>query len=303
MKVLKSALAVSMVLATMGTAMASTGGTGITGTRHDYATRTNYLGSQTGGRAGLANSAGQCMYCHTPHSATTTNLLWNKELGNTSYTWDISLTDGGTTFATLAAGYKGPSVKCLACHDGAVAIGDVALARGSLNATLNSFKVGDIPTSYSTTISTATFTSTAQRPQFIIGSAGSLAGTHPIGMPYPLANAVGTYNGVTTGGSVVLNEFQANPHQISSGSAGGGLAVSASYPAANGAGNQAALIKLYQDNGTNISAGTSAGLTGMECSTCHDPHNKQTVDDWMLRGTNNGSTQASGYICLQCHIK
>lgn len=303
MKLLKSALLVSLAFGTVGTAFASSGGTGILNTRHDYATRTNYLGSMTdAGRAGKANTAGQCTYCHTPHSAITTALLWNKTMSANTFTWDISATDGGTATATLAVGYKGPSVKCLACHDGSVAIGDVALYRGGLNKVANSFKMGDQPTNYVDGTVTKNFTSTDTRPQFVIGSGGNLKGTHPIGMPYPLDNAVGTYNGVTTGGGVVLGEFVANPHQISNGSLGGGLVSSAKFPETAGGGNQVSLVKLYTDNGQTVAGGTAAGVTGMECSTCHDPHNKQTVDDWMLRGTANG-VKANGYICTQCHIK
>lgn len=303
MKVLQSVAAVSLAFATVGVAWASTGGAGITNTRHDYATRTNYLGTQTAtGRAGKANTAGQCSYCHTPHSAITTALLWNKTMSTNAFTWDISATDGGTATATLEVGYKGPSVKCLACHDGSVAIGDVALYRGGLNKVANTFKVGDQPTDFVDGTLTKNFTSSDTRPQFVIGAGGNLKGTHPIGMPYPLGNAVGTYNGVTTGGSVVLDEFVANPHQISNGSKGGGLSASSQFPKANGLGNQNAMIKLYVDNGSVITGGTAAGVTGMECSTCHDPHNKQTVDDWMLRGTNNG-VASNGYICTQCHIK
>lgn len=303
MKVLKSVLAVTLAFATTGVALASKGGEGIYNTRHDYATRTNYLGTiADAGRAGKKNTAGQCSYCHTPHSAITTALLWNKTASANSFSWDISKTDGGTNTATLAVGYKGPSVKCLACHDGSVAIGDVGLYRGSLAKVANTFKVGDIPTSFVDGTLTKNFTSSDQRPQFVIGSGGNLKGTHPIGMPYPFGQAVNTYNGVTTGSGVAVNEFAANPHQVSTTSMGGGLVASSSYPAALGTGNQTSLVKLYTDTGGVITAGPTAGTTGMECSTCHDPHNKQTVDDWMLRGTNNG-TVTEGYICTQCHLK
>ncbi len=301
MKLLKGAMLVSLAFGTTGVALASSGGAGIYNTRHDYATRSNYLGSQSD-RPGQANTAGQCMYCHTPHSAITTALLWNKTMSANTFTWDISATDGGTETATLAVGYKGPSVKCLACHDGSVAIGDVALYRGGLNKTANTFKVGGIPTDYVDGTVTKTFTSADQRPQFVIGSGGNMKGTHPVGMPYPFGQVQNTYNGKTTGSGVVLSEFVSDPHQITNGSLGGGLSSSNTFPSAAGGGNQVALIKLYHDNGEVVTGGTAAGTTGIECSSCHDPHNKQTVDDWMLRGTNNG-VKENGYICTQCHIK
>jgi len=60
--------------------------------------------------------------------------------------------------------------------------------------------------------------------------------------------------------------------------------------------------RLFNDDGSgNISAGVVAAKTGMECSSCHDPHNKASVEDLFLRGTLKGTTTA--YICLKCHIK
>ena len=105
-----------------------------------------------------------------------------------------------------------------------------------------------------------------------------MAGNHPVAMPYPLGNAPGSYNGVTTGASAVLSEWVGDP-------------------TANG-------IRLFTDNGTLKVAGTTPGQTGIECSSCHDPHNKQAVDDLFLRGTLTGNTGGpTGYICLKCHQK
>jgi len=301
MKVSKSVLAVSLALATCGAAMASSGGAGIYNTRHDFAVRSNFLGAQTL-NPGVVNQVGQCSFCHTPHSAQSSLLLWNKSPSTNTFTWDDASTGttGGTAWASMdGSTYKGPTAKCLACHDGSVAIGDVSMYKAKAG-TYNTFLVGDQPTDFGT----KTWASTDARPQYKIGAGGNLNGTHPVGMPYP--NQVGaTYNGVTTGTSVVLGEFQplSVAHQVTGSSLGGGLSSSSAAPVASGGGNQASLIKLYVDDGQNIVAGATAGITGMECSTCHDPHNKQTVDDWLLRGQNQGSTQAGGYICLQCHIK
>jgi len=304
MKVSKSVLAVSLALATCGAAMASSGGNGIYNTRHDFAVRSNFLGAQTGPKGelpGVTNQVGQCAFCHTPHSTQGTLLLWNKSPSTNTFTWqDASTTTGGTTFASMAGStYKGPTAKCLACHDGSVAIGDVSMYKGAPG-TFNTFKVGDQPTDFGT----KTWGTSDARPQYLVGAGGNMKGTHPVGMPYP-DQAGATYNSRTIGSYVALGEFQplAVAHQINPSSLGGGQSASAANPAANGGGNQASLIKLYVDNGQNIVAGASAGVSGMECSTCHDPHNKQTVDDWLLRGQNQGSTQAGGYICLQCHIK
>jgi len=294
MKVTKSALLVALALSVSGAAMASVGGNGIKGTRHDFATRTNFLGSQVT-NPGQADQVGLCSFCHTPHSALSTALLWNKTMSANTFTWDDATTTGGTNFASMAPGYKGASVKCLACHDGSVAVGDVNMYKGK-KSNHNTFKVGDQPTDYTG----KTWTSADARPQYQVGAGGLMAGTHPVGMAYPFGQAINTYNSTTTGGEVVLAEFDTNPHQVTPTSVGGGLSSSAT---ANGLGTANSLIKLYNDVGGVMKAGTAAGTTGMECSTCHDPHNKQTVDDRFLRAKEIGSTKAQGYICLQCHIK
>jgi len=306
MKVLKSVLSVSLALATCGAAMASTGGAGIFGTRHDFATRSNFLGTQTeAGKQtpGEANQVGQCAFCHTPHNAQSTQLLWNKTASENTFTWDVASTSGGTEFASMGPSYSGPTVKCLACHDGSVAIGDVTMYKGKQN-TYNTFLVGQTPVDANGT----EWAASTARPQFIIGGGGNISGSHPVGMPYPDARNA-RYNNVTIGSNVVLDEFQpvSIAHQISADSKGGGVGASSSgSPVAAGGGNQASLIRLYNDTtglGTIVAGVGEAGTNGMECSTCHDPHNKQTVDDWLLRGQNQGSSQEGGYICLQCHIK
>lgn len=295
MKLTKSALLVALALSFTGAAMASVGGAGIKGTRHDFATRTNFLGSQVTS-AGVADQVGLCSFCHTPHSAQSTALLWNKKMSANTFTWDDATTTGGTNFASMAPGYKGATVKCLACHDGSVAVGDVTLYKGKVAPVVNTFKVGDQPTDYTG----KTWTSADARPQYKVGAGGLMAGTHPVGMAYPFGQAVNTYNATTTGGEVVLAEFDTNPHQVTPTSIGGGTTVTAT---SQGGGSADSLIKLYNDVGGVMKAGTAAGTTGMECSTCHDPHNKQTTEDWLLRAKNQGSTKAQGYICLQCHIK
>ena len=74
-----------------------------------------------------------CVYCHTPHGATTSpgTPLWNRALNNTTYTpyssSSLQATDLDVTSAALAA----PSKLCLSCHDGTIAIGSVINTPGS----------------------------------------------------------------------------------------------------------------------------------------------------------------------------
>lgn len=276
MKRMMKTLAIVAALALPGAAMAATAGSGIAGTDHDFTA--NYLSTQTDGAGNwvtTANNVGLCSYCHTPHSAQSTALLWNHKLSANTFTWDDAKTSGGTGYASLnGATYKGPTVKCLSCHDGSVAIGDVSLYKETKGSVFNNYKVG-------TPVLSSTGTSTAPNIIKLIGSGGALGGNHPVGMPYPFNQAASTYNGQTTGNRVPLDEFVANPVN-----------------------QNTTHVKLYNDDGTGkITAGANGAATGIECTSCHDPHNKQAVDTLLLRGKIAGSAAADGYICLQCHIK
>src|SRR5208282_3340584 len=94
-----------------------TPGGGITGTIHDFS---------AGGHFGATVAVGQCTFCHTPHGAITTSLLWNHTLSGQTYSWDTTATMAGTPFPTFAdMTWGGPTAKCLSCHDGTVAVQSV----------------------------------------------------------------------------------------------------------------------------------------------------------------------------------
>lgn len=233
-------------------------GAGISGTDHDF----------TSGGGGshptpFAGDVGLCTYCHTPHKANSTELLWNHTLSlNATFSWDAKQTTNGTPYATIKNTWNGPTAKCLSCHDGSVAIGDVYWFKEQAQV-LDPFKLGsDGDTSH------------------VVGAGGAMKGNHPVAMPYPYAGAANTYNGQTTssaalpGYGFVAGEWQATPLTP---------------------------IRLFNDDGSGtITAGPQNGKTGIECSSCHDPHNKASVDVYLLRGKLTGTT---GYICLNCHIK
>jgi hypothetical protein len=104
-----------------------------------------------------------------------------------------------------------------------------------------------------------------------------MAGNHPVAMPIPFNNQPGTYNGATTGGGITLADWKADPTTLG--------------------------IVLYNDDGAgNITRGAVAGQTGIECGSCHDPHNGSNVQDsFFLYGILGGST--ADYICIKCHTK
>jgi len=281
MKFSLNKLVIAAILTVPAVTMASVGGTGMLGGRHDFASsQSKFLYKQVYGGANTADKVGLCSFCHTPHSAASTALLWNRGAPTQGYTWqDAPKTTGGTTLS-IAQTYVGPSAKCLACHDGSVAVGDVGNYMGQsraevgTNHTLNSYKVGDR--------AAEGVGDTAPKVTKKVGAGGNMAGTHPVGVPYPFGQATSNYNGIDTGLEVVLTDYVAAPTASAAGTAG---------------------VKLYNDTGTAIVAGAVDAKTGIECSSCHDVHNKQSVDDDMLRGRSYGSSKADGYLCLQCHAK
>lgn len=78
--------------------------------------------SVTGPGAITAASEEQiCEFCHAPHSSTNTLPLWNRSLSSASYTPYSS-----STIVAAPGQPTGDSVLCLSCHDGTIALGNVA---------------------------------------------------------------------------------------------------------------------------------------------------------------------------------
>lgn len=247
MKILRLSVVLAAILLVPVIAWAAPGD-GIATTDHDF--------SAKGGGVGL------CTFCHTPHRAIATALLWNHTLSTQTFSWDDTKTTAGTSYPTFTGDtYKGPTAKCLSCHDGTVAVGDINWWNGGKPAALDNTK-HEWPDKHNVGATG--------------GVPGSMKGNHPVAMPYPFQQAKNTYNGVTTGDQYTLGEWKVDP--------------------------QSSNIRLYNDNGSGfITAGAVATKTGIECSSCHDPHNKASVDEYFLRGMMAGSDTT--YICLKCHIK
>jgi hypothetical protein len=224
-------------------------GDGIQGTAHDFS-----------GILAAGATTGLCTVCHTPHKAQTQALLWNHTLSVQNFSWTDPVTTAGTPYVSFAGDtYNGPTARCLSCHDGSVAVGDVGwwAATGPL-VIAGLPAIGD--------------------PTFQIGAGGgNLDGNHPVAMPIPFNNVANTYNGSTTGAGITLADWKADPSTLG--------------------------IGLYNDDGAgNISRGGVAGQTGIECGSCHDPHNGSAVEDiFFLRGLMG--TNAANYICIKCHTK
>ncbi|MBI5739741.1 MAG: hypothetical protein HZA16_03380 [Nitrospirae bacterium] len=62
-----------------------------------------------------------CVFCHTPHNATPSSPLWNKELEPQSYSFYTS----PSLKSPVPIQPTGPTKLCLSCHDGTLALGAV----------------------------------------------------------------------------------------------------------------------------------------------------------------------------------
>lgn len=224
MKTLRIMAATGLALASFAAAAAYTPGAGITGTPHDWssatgqkfllwcndgtstcATPTTYVTANpwidpaTGvqGKSTTAVRIGQCTRCHTPHQAKSTNLLWNHTLNSATYSWDVPATTAGTTYPTFSGDtYKGPTTKCLSCHDGLMASTDGMWFN-------RQFVAGSPYVPAPGTLDSG--------HEVANGHTGSMSGTHPVAVPYPFGGVANTYNGSTTGSQLEFTEFESNP--------------------------------------------------------------------------------------------
>ena len=208
-------------------------------------------------------AVGLCSACHITHRATGTRLLWNHTLStNASFSW----TDVDKTIG----GTTLPTINN-ATWTGptkyCLSCHDGSVAIGDLNWWNGAARTGG------SALNNTKITDAAHQ----IGGGGVMNGNHPVAFPYPANTSKSTYNSVTTGNMVPLAEFVGNPMT------------------SNG-------IRLFNWNGSSVQAGVVTGATGMECSSCHDPHNGgDVVDDYFLRGKLSGN--GTDYICFKCHKK
>ena len=176
---------------------ASIPATGIYGTAHDL--------SATGLHS-VTQAASICVFCHAVHrSASSANQLipaWNHTTTGTTFKMYNSANVIGTTIhGQVDAQPTGPSLACLSCHDGTVAMGSLVNSVGAVGATTYTAATGGV-NPVSGVI--------AGGPN-LIGS--DLSNDHPISITYqdnlnaglvPATSLVGVrlYPGNATGGKV-----------------------------------------------------------------------------------------------------
>lgn len=148
----------------------------ITGSKHD-------LSAGTGGPVKDGAQTQICIFCHTPHNASQTNLLWNRTTTGISGTYTMySSTSASTTVNNApAVDSSTTSYLCLSCHDGSIA---------NMNTNTKNFG-GLTPAlvdsqSASPTLSWDALYKIGASPNLLVGSQvqGDLSDDHPINFVY-----------------------------------------------------------------------------------------------------------------------
>jgi hypothetical protein len=135
-------------------------------------------------RQGTATlSVGQCTTCHMQQQSDGGTLPWNYALRPTSYQWSDPRTTAGTPYPMFQGDtYKGPTTKCLSCHDGLLSPIDGWYGGGT------SYGAGHA-----------------------VSRGGNLSETHPVALPYPVNGSPSTYNYVRSGLYLAPTEWVADP--------------------------------------------------------------------------------------------
>lgn len=237
----------------------------ITGSRHDLSSTNTTATVRSDAGAGGTNQV--CVFCHTPHRAASTQLLWNRSAtAATGYAgWGATATTAGTALPTTIGEV---SRRCFSCHDGTISVGAVGNLGGQA-ATI--------------TMTGADQTAGRITNTFYVVNPGNMAGHHPVSIPYA-APAAGTnqYNGITSLARQGSGYFAVQTGTACTGSPTG-ICTTAPASGPN--------IQLYPS--------TSGGTTnyGLECSSCHDTHNGRT-NAYLLRVSVDASA-----LCFGCHDK
>jgi len=272
------ALSLAAIAAASTSAFAdySAAGSGVSGSRHDI----NKFASENAGLSVTPDSQERvCAFCHTPHHAYAKDMtgasstgttadylpLWSHELTAKAYTPYAS----STLQASIGDPLIGPSRLCMSCHDGVIAV-DTHYQNLGAEATKSPQLTGD------------TFSSTAALSG-AVGAGTSLAGDHPIGFDYLVAQAA---------------DRDANTNLVT-----GIKEASNHFLTINGSGQIPTTIQdVLFPFGSNIKR-------IMTCSTCHEVHNRDNVVQYKANGSRMDvnyflyGSQSGSKICLSCHDK
>lgn len=209
-----------------------------------------------------------CVFCHTPHGASTELPLWNHQMSVQSYTLP-SVATGWANLQTTVQQPDKDSRLCLSCHDGTVALGALV----------------NIPGPGSSGTISMQGTTAGRMPATAYGFIGTnLSGSHPVSIAVN-DQLIAKKNSCTTGsGSYLLQ-----------------------YPPPGDPVKLRATGNTYSGQpGRTVT--TLAGFIyneGVQCTSCHDPHLDGAVD-FLVKGTGTadpikGHPGNFSALCQTCH--
>lgn len=251
-------LAAVMVLSVGGAALADS----IKGSKHDLSS-TGHVDVQT-------QESQVCVFCHTPHNASTIGPLWNRNSAPAGTTYTLYQSEsldgtpqqpvpGSRNVATQASG----SDLCLSCHDGTVAL--TSVIKPAFSDTGRNAPSPKVPPAAAMNESGVLLST---RSAFL---GVNLADDHPVAFNYAQAYA----NEAARLGAAALAPADTGQNWV--------LGTLANAP--NGAD-----MKLPLFNGN------------MECDTCHNVHDPGADHPGVMYPFLRADMTASK-LCFSCHIK
>jgi hypothetical protein len=239
-------------------------------------------------RAAAGATTEVCVFCHTPHGATQSDLggaplrspLWNRRVpaGATYTPYTSASLDAQSIVDGLNAQPGGSSKLCLSCHDGTLAIGNVNVLNGNANASIPMTGTGPGGTMPAGEGVQSGFTR-------FLGT--DLRNDHPISL---------TFNSALAARDGELRPVDAAQRWP----AGSGAVLGVRTPGFK------PLLPLEPTG--------NAGAGQVQCATCHDPHlreldaakgNQKFLRTQRFQESTPTTTHdaAGDTICLACHDK
>ncbi len=246
------------VVAALAVPLAASASGTISASKHNLSTSgTNTLAKAT-------SETQICVFCHTPHNSESTKLLWNRVTPAGSPGWTNMNTTAGTQLPPVNM-LNTPTKACLTCHDGTQSVGAVRNLNGvastiQMNTTADISNTGNI-------INTT----------YLVGGGGNMDKNHPVSIPFKGA----TYLAQTTSiqSKITWIDTDYRDSMITCGTTG--------YPVCVTGLSGTTTMRLY---------GSATNNAGVECGSCHEPHDG--TYGRFLRANNAGSA-----LCQACHNK
>ena len=242
----------------------------VANTKHNFA-----IGGGTGQLQSTTISQ-VCIFCHTPHNAGQTRLLWNKA-NNTATNFRLYTSSGtlrNVTRTQSALSANSPSLLCLSCHDGKTAMNVLHSSSSGADASGAGYPAG------------SKFIQTA-------------AGFAPVVMSGPIWNmGSGSFDPsmnlgrASDGSNDTLGNNLTDDHPI-------GFNYQAVLDE-----RSAGLFTIAQVNTKSSNSIRFFGSNNkVECSTCHDPHVDYSATGNPLLKPFLVMDNSGSKLCLSCHDK